>query len=421
MDGISNKSQALGWRAQGYRWVRHTWRNTLTFPWRTTVVTLRQRFRDDRLGMTAGSLTFTTMISLVPLFTVGLAIFSAFPMFSRMEAVLQKWLVDSLVPDSIARQVSAYLLQFAAKAERMGWVGALTLLVTALALILTIDRKLNDIWRVRHLRPLAQRVLVYWALLTLGPLLLGMSLSFTSYALSTSRGWAAGYGTLFGWALDTVGFVLTVLAMTALYKYVPNARVMWRHALVGGLFASVTVEFAKDLLGWYFKAMPTYSVVYGTFATLPILLIWLYVVWVLVLLGAVVVAYLPSLLVGIARRGDTPGWRFQLALEVLRALWAVQAQPQRGLSTAELAHQLQVDPLQLETPLTALLALDWVGRLAEADERHVLLVAPPSTSLAPLMQRLLLAEAPATQGLWAAGGWHDLRLADALAQEPSGH
>ncbi|MFM2263227.1 MAG: hypothetical protein RI959_1903 [Pseudomonadota bacterium] len=416
MDGISNKTQALGWRAQGYRWVRHTWRNTLTFPWRTTAVTLRERFRDDRLGVTAGSLTFTTMISLVPLFTVGLAIFSAFPMFGRMEAALQKWLVASLVPDSIARQVSAYLLQFAAKADRMGWAGALTLLATALALILTIDRKLNDIWRVKHLRPLAQRVLVYWALLTLGPLLMGMSLSFTSYALATSRGWSAGYGALFGWVLDMLGFAMTVFAMAALYRYVPNARVLWRHALVGGLFVWVTVEFAKDLLGWYFKAMPTYSFVYGTFATLPILLIWLYVVWVLVLLGAVVVAYLPSLLVGIARRSDTPGWRFQLALDVLRALWAAQEQPKRGLSTAELANQLQVDPLNLETPLAALIALDWVGRLAETDERHVLLVAPQTTALAPLMQRLLLAETTATQSLWNAAGWHKLLLSQALAR-----
>ncbi len=132
-------------------------------------MTLRERFGEDRLGVTASSLTFTTTISLVPLFTVALAIFSAFPMFARLQDSLQKWLIQSLVPDNIAKQVLSYLNQFAAKAGEMGWAGALALLVTALALILTIDRKLNDIWRVRESRPFTQRVLVYWAVLTLGP------------------------------------------------------------------------------------------------------------------------------------------------------------------------------------------------------------------------------------------------------------
>ena len=121
------------------------WRETLKFPWRNTAMTLRERFGEDRLGVTASSLTFTTTISLVPLFTVALAIFSAFPMFARLQSQLQSWLLKSLVPDNIAQPVLSYLNQFAAKAGQMGWAGALALLVTALALILTIDRKLNDI------------------------------------------------------------------------------------------------------------------------------------------------------------------------------------------------------------------------------------------------------------------------------------
>ncbi|MDP3323860.1 MAG: YhjD/YihY/BrkB family envelope integrity protein, partial [Hydrogenophaga sp.] len=124
--------------------LRELWADTLKFPWRNTAITLRERFREDRLGVTASSLTFTTTISLVPLFTVALAIFSAFPMFARLQVTLQGWLVKSLIPDNIARQVLSSLNQFAAKASQMGWAGALVLLVTALALILTIDRKLND-------------------------------------------------------------------------------------------------------------------------------------------------------------------------------------------------------------------------------------------------------------------------------------
>ena len=392
------------------------WQDLLAFPWRNTALTLRERFQEDRLGVTAGSLTFTTMISLVPLFTVALAIFSAFPMFARMETLLQKWLVQSLVPDNIARQVSNYLMQFSHKAGQMGWLGAVFLLVTALALILTIDRKLNDIWRVRSLRPLPQRVLVYWALLTLGPLLLAMSLSLSSYAMSASRGWVGPMNQELRWLLDALEFGLVVLAMAAVYRYVPNASVRWRHALLGGLLVALAMEGARKLLVWYLAKVPAYSIVYGTFATLPILLVWIYLAWVIVLLGAVVVAYLPSLLSGIARRGDGPGWHFQLALEMLGLLQQARQGPERGCSLAAMAQRLRVDPLQLEAPMEALLALDWVGQLDEDDEapRCVLLVSPAQVPLAPLVARLLLPDEAGMGPFWQASRWHDQTLADAL-------
>lgn len=148
-------------------------RDLARFPWRNTALTLRERFREDRLGETASSLTFTTVMALVPLFTVALAIFSALPAFANLETSVENWLIQSLVPSEIARSVLKYLHQFSSKAGQLGWLGAGVLLVTALALILTIDRKLNDIWRVRELRPFSQRVLTYWGVLTLGPLLLG--------------------------------------------------------------------------------------------------------------------------------------------------------------------------------------------------------------------------------------------------------
>jgi membrane protein len=158
------------------------------FPWLPTALTLRERFREDRLGLSASSLTFTTMIALVPFFTVALAVFTAFPMFSKVQSNLQAWLVQSLVPDAIARQVLGYLTQFAGKASRLGGVGLAALLFSALALVLTIDRTLNNIWRVRRPRPLGQRVLLYWAAITLGPMLLASSLATTSYVVSAGRG-----------------------------------------------------------------------------------------------------------------------------------------------------------------------------------------------------------------------------------------
>jgi len=162
-----------------------------TWPWFETLRTLRSRFREDRLGLTAGSLTFTTLIALVPLVTVMLAVFTAFPMFSAFEKALETYFLQNLVPDNIARPVLLSLAQFAGKARGMGTLGLLLLVVTALALVLTIDRTLNAIWRVRKPRHMAQRILVYWAGLTLGPLALGFSLSLTSYAISDSRGMVA--------------------------------------------------------------------------------------------------------------------------------------------------------------------------------------------------------------------------------------
>lgn len=385
------------------------------FPWRTTALTLRERFREDRLGVTAGSLTFTTVISIVPLFTVGLAIFSAFPMFERMEVMLQQWMIQSLMPDSIAKQVSRYLVQFSSKASKMGWVGALFLLVTALTLVLTIDRKLNDIWRVRKLRPLAQRILVYWAVLTLGPLLLGASLSLSSYALSVSRGWVGPLGGGLLLVLDSVEFLLTIMAMAALFRYVPNARVRWSHAMVGGLFVSLAMEGVRKLLAWYLLKVPTYSMVYGTFATVPILLVWVYLAWSIVLAGAVVAAYLPSLTGGIARRLDAPGWAFQSALEVLTELRSALNRAEKGCSLETLAQRLRVDPLQLEPALDVLLGLDWVGQLTDEGGRWVLLVRPEDTPLAPLAQRLLLPVEGSTRALWHASGWEQLTLAQVLA------
>ena len=395
------------------------------FPWRTTAQTLRERFREDRLGLTASSLTFTTLLSLVPFVTVALAMFTVFPMFAEMQLVLQRWLVDSLVPDSISRQVLGYLTQFAAQASRLGVAGFSILLVTALALILTIDRTLNNIWRVRRLRPLGQRVLIYWAAITLGPVVLGASLALTSYVMSASGGLVRAVPDGLRLLFDSIEFLVLALGMAALYHYVPNTPVKWRHAWAGGLFVAVCIELAKKVLAIYLGKVPTYSVVYGTFATLPILLVWIYVAWVIVLLGAVVAAYLPSLLAGVARRGTVPGWTFQLAVEVLQELQRARRHIGKGLRASQLAQLLRVDVLQLAPVLDALTALDWAGRTSDpaqsaADDpepRYVLLADPERTLLAPLLQRLLLDRSGSLEPLWSNAGLAQLHLSDLLQKE----
>ena len=391
------------------------------FPWRNTARTLRQRFREDRLGQTAGSLTFTTTIALVPMVTVALAVLTAFPLFGDFQTVLQKRLVESLVPDNISRQVLGYLTMFASKASRLGAAGVTALLLSALALVFTIDRTLNAIWRVRKRRPLVHSMLLYWTAITLGPLLMGASLVMMSQFVAASRGVVPdGVGNL-RWLFSTLEFLLLAWAVSALYRFVPYTQVRWSHALVGGVWVAAATEIARKVLAYYFGQMPTYSMVYGAFATVPILLVWIYLAWSIVLIGAVFVANLPSLLGGISRDGRSVGWRFQLALEVLQRLQLARQTDDHGASMTTLCEDLALDPLQIEDVLATLVDLDWIARLSESvdarqthvkEARYVMLADPHRTPLAPLMERLLLVRSPESQGLWMK--WQDLRLCDVL-------
>lgn len=388
-------------------------------PWIEAVRTLRERFRDDHLGLTASSLTFTTTLALVPIITVALAVFTAFPMFAEFQDVLQKWLIQSLVPDNIARQVLGYLTQFSGKASKLGVAGVAVLLGTALALIFTIDRTLNNIWRVRKPRPFAQRVLIYWAAITLGPLLLGVSLTITSYALSASKGVVGAMPGGVGLLLNAVQFLLVGAGMAAMFRYVPNTHVRWGHAWIGGVFVSAGMEVAKKVLALYLSKVPTYSVVYGAFATVPILLIWIYVAWVIVLLGAALTAYIPSLLAGVPRRRSVLGWQFHLALEVLQQLDAIRLQANKGLTHSQLCAELRIDLLRLEPVLEALTALDWIGQLTETTQngeeaRFILLTDPQTTLLEPLIQKLLLPPSETTTKLWKNGRWPTSTLREVL-------
>ncbi len=385
------------------------------WPWWDTARTLRQRFREDRLGLSAGSLTFTTLIALVPLLTVMLALFTAFPIFSNFQGALEKYFLQALVPDSIAKPVLRMLTQFASKASRVGSVGLLLLLATALSMMLTIDRTLNGIWRVRRPRPIAQRILVYWAALTLGPLAVGISLSATSYALSASRGMVGALPGGVNMVVDVLQFALLAAAITGLFHYVPNTLVRWPHAWAGGVFVAVGFEVAKMALAWYVDSMGSFSAVYGAFAALPILLLWIYLGWVIVLLGAVIAAYAPALGMRVLRRADAPGARFVLALELLTQLLQARPSSEPGLSLHALSLRLQQDPLQIEPVLDRLVELGWVGRLDEAGaQRHVLLGEPAALPAGALVDALLLAPQPQTQAFARHAGLQRMSLADLL-------
>jgi membrane protein len=386
--------------------------------WREAFATLRERFAQDRLGVTAGSLTFTTTIALVPMITVVLAVVTAFPVFNKFQDITQKWLVESLVPDNIARQVLGYLTLFAGKANKLGLAGLVALALSVLAMIFTIDRTLNAIWRVRRARTLGQRLLIYWTAMTVGPLVFGLSVSMSSYAISASKSVVGGMPGGVGLLLDSVQFGMVATVMAAMFYYLPNTRVRWGHAWMGAVFVALCLELAKRLLGLYLSKVPTYSLVYGAFATVPILLIWIYIAWVIVLLGATLTAYVPSLLAGAPRRRAGAGSEFQVALEILQALDAVRLEPAKGLGINALAARLELAAQDLEPTLERLVAMDWIGQLSEeqgveATARYVLLADPNTTPAKPLLASLLQPNA-ATAALWAGAGWERATLRDIL-------
>ena len=407
-------SLKTSWREQALNW----WQELVAVPWRQMAGILFGRFRDARLGVSASSLTFTTVLALVPLFTVGLAVFSAFPVFAKFQDSIQRWLIESLVPESIARQVLGYLTQFSRKASRLGSMGLVAVLVSALALMVTIERTLGQIWRVNRQRPLAQRVLLYWSAITLGPLLLGASLVITSYLLSASRDVVDTLPAFLRWLLDSFEFVLLAMCLSGVYFYVPYTAVRWRHALTAGLMAALGIELAKKLLTFYLSQIPTYSAIYGAFAAVPILLVWIYVAWVVVLLGAVVAASLPELGRHRLRMPEGPDWHFRLALQVLAHLQAQKRESAKGASAHDLAQLLQVAPAEMALVLDALQTLDWIGALRDGQgalhSRYVLLVDSEATPVQPLLERLVLSRSSPEDPVWTQTGLAQLRLSQLL-------
>ncbi len=261
--------------------LKNAWRDFSAFS-----LALARRLFDDRLTQTAGSLTYTTLLALVPLVTVALALSTAFPVFNDLTSGLQDYILRHFLPqagelDMLADQIS----DISARAGQLTAIGLIMLGVTALMLMLTIDDCLNRIFRVESKRPLVQRLTMYWAVLTLGPILIGASVSMTTALVVNSLGMLELDG-LAEFVLRLLPFLLTWAAFTTLYIVVPNRPVPPLNALTGGFIAGVAFELAKRGFAAYIAEFPSYMVLYGAFATLVIFLLWLYISWLIMLAGA---------------------------------------------------------------------------------------------------------------------------------------
>jgi membrane protein len=353
-----------------------------------------QRSGEDRIPQVAGSLTFTTMLSLVPLATVAFALFTAFPIFSSFQSSLQGFLADHLMPEQFNSQIFRYLNQFAAKAKSLTTLGLIVLVVTSVMTMMTVESAFNVIWRVRKARPFAQRVLVYWAILTLGPILIGVSLSISSYLFSQSMAFHATQRItpVIEWALTGAALPLTVLAFTMLYVYLPNCRVEWRDAVVGGICAAVAFELAKRGFGYYIRRIPTYTAVYGAFAVVPMFLLWMYLTWFITLAGAMIASALPAIRTGQFHRPQFPGSDLFDALELLARLTEARDAGNRGHPVQQLARMLRRD-LETTTRLLAKLEdIEWVARIEEnsARPRFVLLANPAQVTVERLFDLFVI-------------------------------
>lgn len=277
------------------------------------------RFSHDRCSQIAASLTFTTLLSLVPLIAIALTLFSAFPVFDDFSAEIKRFILSNVMPETGGKMIARYMTQFAESAANLTAVGVVFLALTAMLMMHTIDSAFNTIWRVSRPRTMVQRVLVYWAALTLAPLLIGGSLSLTSWLAGVSAGHARQISAAGVIVLKVAPVVLTTIAFSLLFRVVPNRHVPLPHAFVGGVVASAAFESMNRAFAFYIAHFPTYKLVYGAFASIPIFLLWIYLSWLTILMGALIAASLSNWR-GSAIGNASPAMRLYCALRVLKQM-----------------------------------------------------------------------------------------------------
>lgn len=288
---------------------------------------LYKRFMEIRVPQVSASLTFTTLLALVPVLTVTLVVVSAFPMFDSLSSSFVEFVNQTIVPTG-ADAVFGYINEFKGKASNLTTIGLLMLLVTSLLLIQTIDQTFNRIWHVKTPRSIWMQFLVYWALLTFGPLVIGIGLSSWTVLLSYSD-----FKQQFPFLAPVVKFFTSMIFSTVLlwllYHLVPNRFVPAKHALLGALVTAVLLEIARFGFAWYIGNFNGYASIYGAFSAIPVFLLWLNLLWMLVLTGAVFTSSLSYWKGEAFRRSSDARGRFDDVLKILLLLNEAQ---QKGRS-----------------------------------------------------------------------------------------
>ncbi|CDG82883.1 YihY family inner membrane protein [Janthinobacterium agaricidamnosum] len=324
----------------------------------------RRRVREESLPQVAGSLTFATVFALVPLLTLALAIFTTFPLFDTFRQALEQYFIQSVMPKGISNTILGYLTTFASKATRLSAVGAVALIFTSVTMMGLIERVFNQIWRVRKQRRWTRRMLVYWAIVTLGPLLVGISLTVTSQVFLATSGLVGPLPLLGAVFYTLVSVTLTMGAFTLLYMAVPNRDVDWHDAAWGGLVAAIAFEIAKRGFGIFIQQFPTYSRIYGALAALPLFLVWIYLSWMITLVGALIVAALPVVKYERWWYEAAPGSEFVDAIAILKVLHtACHCGDSALVSSGAIRDSTRLGFEEMGMLLEKMVAQGWVGRV----------------------------------------------------------
>ncbi len=368
---------------------------------------LLERIRGDDCARSAAMLAYVTLLAIVPLLTIGFSVFAAFPVFEGVTDRLRELLVENLVP-AASEVVDDYLKAFIDRAAELTAVGIVGLAVSALLLLNTIERVLNGIWAVARPRPPLQRLMVYWTVLTIGPLLLGVSLVASSYMGTVSLGPLEPPSAVVAGVLSLAPFVVQAVVFTLVYSLVPHRGVPVRHAAVGGVVASLLFELAKAGFAQFIARAPTYEAVYGALAALPIFLVWLYISWWVVLLGAELTRALEGY-----RRGDEPAQRWALlrAVRLLGRLYEGQRRGETPTTEALRRREPRIGEAQLRAALEQLQGARIVDRTAEGGW---ILRRDASTFTLAELQEVLAYPLPPLAELGAPRDAWERRLADCL-------
>lgn len=274
--------------------IRNDFRNKVITHWKTTkefLFFLARRAQNDTIFRVAASLSYTSLIAIVPLFAIGLAIFSAFPVFEGVKDQVKEFMLANFVP-TIEQEVSQYFADFITATAGLTTIGVVGIAITAILMLSTIENSLNFIFKVYKPRRFTTKVTLYWTVITLGPLLLGTAFSLRGYLYTLQKFMPEGFADSQMHLSNLVPSLFTMLALVLVYVLVPNKKVKIYNAIIGALVAIVLFWVLRNGFGYFMAMAGTYKILYGALATLPIFLIWMYLAWAVVIFGAVVTAAL---------------------------------------------------------------------------------------------------------------------------------
>ncbi len=367
-----------------------------------------------QLPQTAANLVLLSLLALVPVITIAVSLLGALPVFARFRGAVLGFLASNFLLPSFSETLVGHLNAFAAKASELSALGAVVFFATAFSALLTLDRTLNRIWATPNPRPMSRRLTIYWTFLTIGPLLLAASIAVNGLIVSELFSQGGAEGIERAWLL-LLPWLTSIVGLTLLYRLVPNAPVRWSEALAGAVVAAVVLELLKRGLAFQVARLPSYTVVYGAFAALPLFLIWLYLLWLTILAGALLAASLPYWGAGAGVHLEPSiAQRFGMAAEVLRALVRGAQAGEPVVMPGRMRTLFDRDPARAQETARLLAGLGYIDRywqLAEGsedgeraiwEERWVLAPGAGQRSLRPLFEWL----------------WHGAAAGRPVAPEP---